>query len=88
MKSTDLTNDLKTKALLNVGRVLVRIRTLSQVARLHPESLDDTLRKIEVLADSAHNIPQLVAAMDQNEWASQETLKTESAMCEAALSAR
>ncbi len=88
MKGPVRDDDSEQNALLHVGRALVRIRSLSQKAQREPESVDEILRGIETLADAAHNIPQLLATMGQNDWASQETLANEVTMCEAALLAR
>ncbi|PNE59788.1 hypothetical protein A8H39_01175 [Paraburkholderia fungorum] len=51
------------RALMDVERVLVRIRSMAIDARLagDSEALERILRRIELLADAAHNIPRLVA---------------------------
>lgn len=85
MKCSDLETVLQQRAMMHVGRVLVRIRALSQEAKRRPESLGEILGKIESLSDSAHNIPQLIVTMGETAWASPDTLVSEVAICEAAL---
>lgn len=80
--SEDTVEDLKRRALALSGHVLVRIRVLSQPEAESDAGAAEKLRLIEKLADSAHNLPQLVATFGDNHWASVETLSSECGLCE------
>lgn len=74
-------------ALVLAGRALVRIRLLHETA-LHPQGEEARKLALELigsLADSAHNLPLLVAEFGTNAWATADQLRTEIGLCERAL---
>jgi hypothetical protein len=83
--STGVNEDAKRRALALAGHVLVRIRMLSRADPADGLQPEEKLQLIEKLADSAHNLPPLVATLGDNSWATEDTLLMECGLCEGAL---
>ncbi|MFP3637631.1 hypothetical protein [Paraburkholderia sp. SIMBA_054] len=78
-------DDPRHRALSLAGRALIRIRVLSRCAQDDSQRHEARLQLIERLADSAHNLPQLVLTLGEDAWATHETLASEIGLCETAL---
>lgn len=76
--------DIKVRALSLSALAFVHIRSLSRLSTGEVPSAA-RLKVIETLADSAHNLPNLVATFGETEWACESTLLSECRLCEDAV---